>query len=124
MIISGKYNSAKIYTDIIEERAMGQIKALCDDEAFARSKIRIMPDVHAGAGCTIGTTMTIIDKIVPNMVGVDIGCGIELAKLKEKEIDFAKLDKLIYDKIPFGMTCRKKQHPYADRINLKDLRCY
>ena len=124
MIITGQYNSAKIYTDVIEEKAISQIKQICDEAAFAKSKIRIMPDVHAGAGCTIGTTMTIIDKIVPNMVGVDIGCGMEVAELNERNIDFAKLDKLIYDKIPYGMTCRKKQHAYAGKVHLQELKCY
>lgn len=124
MIITGRHNSATIYTDVIEEHAISQIKQICDEAAFAKSKIRIMPDVHAGAGCTIGTTMTIIDKIVPNMVGVDIGCGMEVAELNARNIDFAKLDKLIYDNIPFGMTCRKKQHAYASKVNLKELKCY
>ncbi|MDE6374117.1 MAG: RtcB family protein, partial [Clostridia bacterium] len=97
---------------------------MCDNPAFADSKIRIMPDVHAGAGCTIGTTMTITDKIVPNMVGVDIGCGMELAELAEKEIDFAKLDALIYKRIPSGMNSRVFAHAYADETNLASLRCY
>ena len=73
--IVGAYNTALCYTGELEEAAAGQIKAVCDQSAFADCKIRIMPDVHAGMGCTIGTTMTITDKIVPGMVGVDIGCG-------------------------------------------------
>lgn len=124
MIVHGKYNKAKIYTDVIEDTAKKQIAALCNDPAFKDTKIRIMPDVHAGAGCTIGTTMTIKDKIVPNMVGVDIGCGMELAKLKERVIDFKALDELIRSKIPAGMTSRKTVHPYASQIDLKQLRCY
>ena len=88
MVIKGKYNTAKIFTDVIESVAIEQIQAMCDFAAFKGLKIRIMPDVHAGAGCTIGTTMTIKDKIAPNMVGVDIGCGMELALLKQKDIDF------------------------------------
>ena len=74
-IINGAYTSAIVYTDEIEASAIGQIQALCDQPFAAGSKIRIMPDVHTGKGCTIGTTMTIRDKIVPGMVGVDIGCG-------------------------------------------------
>lgn len=73
--VSGKYNTAKVFTDVIDEKSLQQVKVLCDQEFTAGSKIRLMPDVHAGAGCTIGTTMTIKDKIVPNLVGVDIGCG-------------------------------------------------
>lgn len=124
MIIRGKYTEAKIFTDVIEEGAVAQIQAACDFEAFEGLKIRIMPDVHAGAGCTIGTTMTIRNKIVPNMVGVDIGCGMEVARLAQKELDLQKLDELIYAKIPSGMNCRKSPHPYSAEINLEDLRCY
>jgi len=82
-----------------------------------------MPDAHAGAGCTIGTTMTISDKIVPNLVGVDIGCGMETIKLKQKDIDFEKLDKVIYDHIPSGFDIRKKQHKYVENIDLNSLVC-
>ena len=71
--IKGQYNTALCYTPALEPTAEAQIHTVCDQEAFADCKIRIMPDVHAGKGCTIGTTMTIRDKIVPGMVGVDIG---------------------------------------------------
>lgn len=124
IVVEGKYNTAKIFTETVEEKATEQIKALCDDKAFQKSKIRIMPDVHAGAGCTIGTTMTITDKAVPNMVGVDIGCGIELAKLKEKTIDFKKLDRLIHDNVPAGRNARKNPHAYAKNIALEALKCF
>ena len=97
--IQGEYNTAKCFTDNLEEAAARQILSVCDQPAFAGCKLRIMPDVHAGMGCTIGTTMTIRDKIVPGMVGVDIGCGMETVKLAEKEIDFAALDALIRAKI-------------------------
>ena len=83
-----------------------------------------MPDIHAGAGCTIGTTMTIRDKIVPNLVGVDIGCGMEVIKIKETHIELQKLDKLIYQRIPSGFQVREKTHRYFDKINLKELYCY
>lgn len=123
-IIEGTYNEAKVFTDVLEEGAAGQIKAMCDFAAFQGSKIRVMPDVHAGACCTVGTTMTIADKAVPNMVGVDIGCGMELAAIGEREIDFEKLDRLIYSRIPSGMNCRETRHPYGDRIDLTQLKCY
>jgi RNA-splicing ligase RtcB len=74
--LKGKYNTAKVFTDVVEETAISQIVTLCNEEFSSGSTIRIMPDVHAGAGCTIGTTMTITDKVVPNLVGVDIGCGV------------------------------------------------
>ena len=124
MVIKGKYNTAKIFTDVIESVAIEQIQAMCDFAAFKGQKIRIMPDVHAGAGCTIGTTMTIKDKIAPNMVGVDIGCGMELALLKQKDIDFEALDGLIRANIPSGMNCRTTPHKLAEQINLEELRCF
>jgi RNA-splicing ligase RtcB len=82
-----------------------------------------MPDVHAGAGCTIGTTMTITDKVVPNLVGVDIGCGMETIQINNKHIEVQKLDKLIYKKIPSGFNIRKTPHRYNDQIDLSELKC-
>ena len=121
--IQGLHNTALCYTPALEPTAEMQIKTVCDQEAFAGCKIRIMPDVHAGKGCTIGTTMTIRDKIVPGMVGVDIGCGMETVRLAEKEIDFAALDALIRKEIPCGQNIRKEEHPLNDEINLYQLRC-
>ena len=73
--VQGKYNKACIFTDVVDDKSIEQVKLLCDQSFTEGSRIRMMPDIHAGAGCTIGTTMTIKDKIVPNLVGVDIGCG-------------------------------------------------
>ena len=122
--LNGKYNSATVYTDLIDQGAVAQIIELCDQPMSEGARIRIMPDVHAGAGCTIGTTMTITDKVVPNIVGVDIGCGMETVKLKEKHIELQKLDKLIYEKIPSGFAVRSKVHRYSDKIDLTELYCY
>lgn len=121
--IVGQFNTALCFAETIEEVATEQIKSVCDREEFKDSKIRIMPDVHAGLGCTIGTTMTITDKVVPGMVGVDIGCGMETVKLKEKEIDFEKLDKLIRAEIPFGREVRATPHLLNDEIDLSELYC-
>ena len=121
--INGRFNTARCFVDEIEKAAAGQIKAVCDVEQFSDCKIRIMPDVHAGLGCTIGTTMTIHDKVVPGMVGVDIGCGMETVKLKETEIDFEKLNNIAYYDIPSGYDIRETPHEYFDRINLNELRC-
>jgi len=121
--VKGTYNTAVCYTGELEDVSMSQIKTVCDREEFADSKIRIMPDVHAGKGCTIGTTMTISDKIVPGMVGVDIGCGMETVKLAEKEIDYKALDDLIRRKIPAGREVRKIHHPLNEEIDLEELRC-
>lgn len=121
--VKGKYNEATIYTDVVDDKSLEQIGKVCDSPVFAQSKIRIMPDVHAGAGCTIGTTMTITDKAVPNMVGVDIGCGMELIRVAERDIDLAELDRLIYARIPSGFNYRERRHAYTDGIDLGRLRC-
>ncbi|MCR4794504.1 MAG: RtcB family protein [Ruminococcus sp.] len=124
IVLNGKYNSAKVFTEVIEQDAVSQIIAFCSQPMSAGSQIRIMPDVHAGAGCTIGTTMTITDKVIPNLVGVDIGCGMETVRLKEKHIELQKLDKLIYEKIPSGFSIREKPHRYSEKIDLTELYCY
>lgn len=121
--VRGKYNTAKVYTDNLEQEAYAQILELCNQEFVQQSKIRIMPDTHAGAGCTIGTTMTVEDKIVPNLVGVDIGCGMETVKLKQKRIEFAKLDKVIRQYIPSGFDIRNEEHPYVENIDFDALIC-
>lgn len=121
--LKGKYNSAKVFTDVIDEASVSQIIELCNQDFTAGQKIRMMPDVHAGAGCVIGTTMTISDKIVPNLVGVDIGCGMETIKIKEKHIELMQLDKLIYSRIPSGFEIRSTPHKYTSEIDLCSLRC-
>jgi len=120
--VEGKHNTAICYTNELESASYEQIKTICDFEEFADCKIRIMPDVHAGMGCTIGTTMTITDKIVPGMVGVDIGCGMETVKLAEKEIDYAALDELIRREIPSGFEVRKTHHTLNSEIDLSKLK--
>lgn len=122
--LKGKYNEAKIFTDVVDEASISQVMLLLNQEFVAGSRIRLMPDIHAGAGCTIGTTTTIKDKIVPNLVGVDIGCGMEVIRVKEKRMELQKLDKLIYEKIPSGFSIREKAHRYFDNINLEELYCY
>lgn len=122
--LKGKYNEAKIFTDVVDEASLSQVLLLLNQEFVSGSKIRLMPDIHAGAGCTVGTTMTITDKIVPNLVGVDIGCGMETIRVREKHIEPQKLDKLIYEKIPSGFNIREKTHRYFEKINLEDLYCY
>lgn len=121
--VSGKFNTAMVFANHIDPGAVQQIETLCDQEFVKGSLIRIMPDVHSGAGCTIGTTMTITDKVVPNLVGVDIGCGMEVIKLADRRIELQKLDKLIYNKIPSGFNIRDKEHAFNADIDLNDLKC-
>ena len=121
--VSGQYNTAKIFTDVVDQASIAQVITLCSQEFVQGSRIRLMPDVHAGAGCTVGTTMTITDKVVPNLVGVDIGCGMETVRLREDHMEMQRLDKVIREKIPSGFDIRDRAHRYADRINLEELRC-
>ena len=121
--VSGKYNQAKIFTDVVDQASIAQVIALCNQEFTAGSRIRLMPDIHAGAGCTIGTTMTITDKVVPNLVGVDIGCGMETVRVREDHMELQKLDKLIYERIPSGFAIREKPHRFLERVDLDELCC-
>lgn len=121
--LQGKYNKAKVFTDNIEETAIGQIIDLCNQEIFKDSKIRIMSDVHAGAGCTIGTTMTISNKVIAAHVGVDIGCGMLTIKLSGKP-NLELLDSIINEIIPSGFNSRKERHKNSNLINLEELKCY
>lgn len=102
-------NEIKIYATTLEGAALDQIKELGEFEAYKNSKIRIMPDCHKGAGCTIGTTIEIKDKITPNLVGVDIGCGMLTVKLKDTDINLKELDEFINDKIPNGFNIHQNQ---------------
>ncbi len=121
--ITGPYNTATIYTDSLEPSAEGQIKKLLNQRFVTGSQIRIMPDVHAGAGCAIGTTMTITDKVVPNLVGVDIGCGMETVKLAGARVNLPALDSFIHQNIPAGMEVRQTPHKYMSEARLDALRC-
>lgn len=121
--VKGKFNTAMIFTDVVDEASIAQVIELCNQEFCAESKIRLMPDIHAGAGCTVGTTMTITDKVVPNLVGVDIGCGMETVRITEGSLDVERLDKLIYERIPSGFSVRSDGHKYNSRIDLSKLRC-
>lgn len=121
--VQGKYNKAKIFTDVVDSTSIAQVLELCNQEFAEGSRIRMMPDIHAGAGCTIGTTMTITDKVVPNLVGVDISCGLETVRISEKSVDLQKLDQIIHEKIPSGFAIRNKAHDYLNRVNLNELCC-
>lgn len=118
--IKGNINTAVCYAKVVEDAAIEQIRRMCDYALTENSKVRIMPDVHAGRGCTIGTTMTVVDKACPNVVGVDIGCGMYTVKLAETEMDFEKIDKVCHY-IPSGMNVWEGR---IERFDLTGLRCY
>lgn len=112
-------NEIKVFAETFEFEAYDQIKALGNFEPYLQSKIRVMPDAHAGKGCVVGTTMTITDKVTPNLVGVDIGCGMFVVKLKEKGIDLVALDQVIKEKVPSGFNIHKKRQCKFDLDRLK-----
>ena len=108
------------YAKVIDENAVGQIRAMCDSELTRGSRVRIMPDVHAGTGCTIGTTMTVEDRVCPNIVGVDIGCGMYTVRLTDRKPDFRLIDEAVHT-IPSGMAVRDEKY---EEFDLKGLRCF
>ena len=120
MEIKGKVNTALCYAKVIEDTTIEQIQRMCDCPFAEGSRIRIMPDVHAGKGCTIGTTMTVRDKAVPNVVGVDIGCGMYTVNLGKAEINMEQMDAAAHF-IPSGTEVWEGR---KERFNLLDLRCY
>lgn len=127
--IYGKYTNAVVYTTNheeynIDDYARKQLQMICDHYSAAGSKIRVMPDVHPGKVGTIGLTMTVGEFLLPSLVGVDIGCGMTIAKLKAKSLEFQRLDTVIREHVPVGGRVRKTPHKLKDAINLKKLYCY
>ena len=121
MTIYGKYTNAIVYADILDDKTKEQIKVLVDQDFMKDVKVRIMADCHAGAGCVIGTTLEIKDKIVPNLVGVDIGCGMLCVNLGKIQIDFEELDNFIHNNIPAGMNVN--EDIIKANVVLEDLKC-
>ena len=126
--IYGKYTNAIVYTVenetyALEEYARKQLQMIANHPSAEGSVIRVMPDVHPGKVGTIGLTMTVGDSILPSLVGVDIGCGMTIAKVKTKGLQFQQLDTVIRENVPVGPRIREKEHKYADRIDLSELRC-
>lgn len=127
--INGAYGSVKVFTTsnkdtAIDRYALAQLQLLCDDPVSIGSTIRVMPDVHPGKVCTIGLTLTVTDRILPNLIGIDIGCGVSIVKLNNARMDFQKLDRIIRENIPTGSSIRNKPLPAASDYDLSGLRCY
>lgn len=120
--LNGKYASAKVFADNVDEKAIAQVIDLLNQPYAAGSTIRMMPDIHAGAGCTIGTTMTITDKVCPNLVGVDIGCGMNVVKVRGS-IDPEQLDTVIRRNIPAGFSIHSEESKYARMFDFDNLHC-
>lgn len=125
--VNGIYTSAIIFTTNnnhpVEDYALSQLQMLCDNETSKNTRIRVMPDVHPGKVCTIGLTMTVGDKIMPNVVGIDIGCGVSLAQVRGKVKEFQKLDTVIRERVPSGFAIRNTVHHYMDSFDFDRLHC-
>ena len=121
--LQGKYAEAKIFTNIVDNESISQVIELLNQPYISGSRVRMMPDIHAGTGCTIGTTMTISDKICPNLVGVDIGCGMEVIRIKETFFNPEKLDNIIRKNIPSGFSIREEEHQFSEQIEFDKLYC-
>lgn len=127
-IISGKYSSATIYTTDneqyrIDPYAINQIQMLCNNEALSGSRIRIMPDVHPGKVGTIGFTATVGEKLMPMLIGIDIGCGMTVAKIRRAKKEWQRLDSVIRENVPAGSLIRKKKHAQSGEFDFDKLRC-
>lgn len=123
-IVKGKYNEAKIFTDNTEPGLKEQVQKVLDNVISKDQKIRIMPDCHVGSGICIGYTTTITDKVIPNGVSVDIGCGVIVQTLKDKHIELDKLDKIMHSVVPSGFAINSKPHRFANQIDIAKLKCY
>lgn len=121
--LTGKYGTAQVFADTVDQEAVTQIIGLCNQPFAQGSRIRMMPDVHAGDGCTIGTTMTITDRVAPTLVGSDIGCGMLTVQLKERSLNLPQLDQLIREQIPSGAAMRLAPHPLLSQAKLQELHC-
>lgn len=126
--IKGAVTFAQIFTTnntktAIDQYALSQLQMICDQEASEGCRIRVMPDVHPGKVGTIGLTMTVGEKIMPNLIGIDIGCGMSLAKIKGNKIEYQKLDAVIRNNVPSGFNIRNKAHRFADEFDFAQLKC-
>ncbi len=120
-VIQGKYSDAKVFTDNIDEATVSQIEEFLNEELTKEANVRIMPDCHAGKGAVIGTTMRVKDRVVPNLVGVDIGCGMLCVEVKKTKVDFAKLDEAVQASVPSGQSIRTTAHEFMKNIELDNV---
>ena len=121
--VRGIYAEAKIFTDDVEEYALAQVKMICDNRVAEGSKIRLMSDIHPGKVGPIGLSMTVTDKVIPQLLGVDIGCGMTCVKLNKNTAEFQKLDRIIRENVPSGFSIRKVPHYMAEEFPCEKLRC-
>lgn len=122
-IVKGIYTEAKIFTDDVETYAGAQVKMICDNEVANGSTICMMPDIHPGKIAPIGLSMTVTDKVIPQLLGVDIGCGMTCVKLNKNNVEFQKLDRIIRENVPSGFAIRNEPHHMAEDFSYEGLHC-
>ena len=121
--VKGTYAVAKIFTDDVEPYAEEQVKVICDNEIANGSTICMMPDIHPGKIAPIGLAMTITDKVIPQLLGVDIGCGMACVRLNKNNVEFQKLDRIIRENVPSGFMIRKESHYMAEEFSFDEIHC-
>ena len=121
--VKGIYVEAKIFTDDVEDYALAQVKMICDNETADGSTICMMPDIHPGRIAPIGLSMTVTDKVIPQLLGVDIGYSMTCVKLNKSNVEFQKLDRVIRENIPSGFNIRKEPHHMAEDFSYEGLHC-
>lgn len=122
-LVKGAYGEARIFTEDVEAYAEAQVKMICDNEIAKRSRICLMPDIHPGKVGPIGLSMTVEDRVIPQLLGVDIGCGMTVVKLNKSQAEFQKLDRVIQEKVPSGFDVRKEPHTMAEEFSYEGLHC-
>ncbi len=121
--VKGVYAGAKVFTDDVEDYALAQVKMICDNEIAEGSRICMMPDIHPGKIAPVGLSMTVTNKVIPQLLGVDIGCGMTCVKLNKGKVEFQKLDRVIRENVPSGFTIRKEPHHMARDFSYEGLHC-
>ena len=121
--VKGVYGEAKIFTDDVEDYAETQVKMICDHVAAEGSSICMMPDIHPGKVGPIGLAMKVTDKVMPQLLGVDIGCGMTCVKIKREKVEFQKLDRVIREKVPSGFAIRRDPHYMGEEFSYEELHC-
>ena len=121
--VKGIFAEAKIFTDDVEDYAQALVKMICDNEIVDGSTICMMPDIHPGKIAPIGLSMTVTDKVIPQLLGVDIGCGMTCVKLNKNYAEFQKLDRVIRENVPSGFTIRKEPHHMAEEFSYGGIHC-
>ena len=119
-----RYNRATVYAEMVDKDSFAQILRMCNNEKLKGSRIRMMPDTHASAGCTVGTSLTFDDRVNPSFVGDDIGCGMQVYELADRNIDFAELDRTIRESIPSGPRIFDHAISQIKNVPLDSLHCF